>query len=212
MTRAGLLVSSPDARGRVRPRDKTSIGANDRGMAVFSHIALILRDLVLAISDALTGRRRRRYEHWVQIDASRETVWRMLRSHDITFDGLVPVRVVSEPVIGRPGIERVRLTVGDRMFVMMTRVADERPYEGILFEVLPEGTDPALIDGLDDYVGFTLTEDGSGTSLGLMREMTVTSGFGRMTVPFGLRSGSQRYKRKAEELDRSMRWRESSPS
>jgi hypothetical protein len=188
------------------------IGATDQSMAIFSHVALVARDIGLAVCDAVTGRRRRRYEHWVHIDASRETVWRMLRSYDITFDGLVPVRVVSEPVIGRPGIERVRLTVGDRTFVMTTRIADERLYEGILFEILREGTDPALIDGADDYVGFTLTEDNGRTCLGLMREMTVTSCFGRLTVPFGLRSGSQRYKRKAEELDQAMRWHESSQS
>jgi uncharacterized protein YndB with AHSA1/START domain len=181
-------------------------------MAVFSHIALTLRDILLAVFDAATGRRRRRYQHWVRIAAPRETVWRMLRSHDITFTGLIPVRILSEPAIGRPGVERVRLMVGDRMFVMMTRIAAERAPEGILYEVLREGTDPALMDGTDDFVGFTLTEVDGGTDLGLTREMTVTSRFGRITVPFGLRSGSQRYKRKAEELDRALRWSDASPS
>jgi hypothetical protein len=161
----------------------------------------LARDIVLALSDAASGRRRRRYEHYVKVRAPREIVWRMLRSSDLTFEGMFPIRITGGPVPGRPELERLRIEVSGRALDMLTRIVDERPGLAILYEILPEGTDPALLDGDDDYVGFVLEDAGDGrTQLGLTREMTVTSRFGRLTVPLGLRSGAQRYRRKAEAI------------
>jgi hypothetical protein len=124
----------------------------------------------------------------------------MLKSRDLEFDGHFPMRVTSEAVPGRPGHEIVRVEAGTVHLQMLTRIVDERPGEAILFQLLPEGTDPALLEGDDDYVGFVLTETPRGTRLDLTRETSPRRSLSRLTVPIGLRSGARRYKRKAEAI------------
>lgn len=165
-------------------------------------MALILfwRDVFIALFDFARGHRRRRYEHWVDIAAPRHVVWSMLKARNIAFDGVFPLRVVAEPVAGRPGFERVHILAGSAELVMLTRIVDERPGEAILYQILPEGTDAALIEGDDDFVGFVLQETASGTRLDLTREASPRRAISRLTIPLGLRSGARRYKRKAEQL------------
>jgi hypothetical protein len=83
---------------------------------------------------------------------------------------------------------------------MLTRIVDERPGTAILYQLLPEGTDAALIEGDDDYIGFVLTDTEKGTRLDLTRETSPRHWISRLTIPMGLRSGARRYKRKAESL------------
>jgi hypothetical protein len=161
-------------------------------------LLLLLRDLLVAVLDLARGGGRRRYEHVVSIAAPREVVWAMLKARDIVFDGLVPLRILGEPVPGRPDCERVRILAGTTELVMLTRIVDERPGLAILYEVLPEGTEPALVEGEDDYIGFVLTETRRGTRLDMTRETTPKRWISRLTIPIGLRSGAGRYRRKAE--------------
>lgn len=157
-------------------------------------------DVLVAVADAARGRRRRRFEHSIDIRAPREIVWEMLKSRDIEFGGRLPVRVFGEEVEGRPGIERVQIHAGPTRLQMLTRIVDERPGEAILYQVLPEGTDPVLVEGDDDYIGFVLIETAKGTRLDLTRETSPLHWISRLTVPMGLRSGARRYKKKAEAL------------
>lgn len=157
-------------------------------------------DVLVAVADAARGRRRRRFEHSIDIRAPREIVWEMLKSRDIEFGGRLPVRVFGEEVEGRPGIERVQIQAGPTRLQMLTRIVDERPGEAILYQVLPEGTDPVLVEGDDDYIGFVLIETAKGTRLDLTRETSPLHWISRLTVPMGLRSGARRYKKKAEAL------------
>ena len=83
---------------------------------------------------------------------------------------------------------------------MLTRIVDERPGQAILYQLLPEETDPALIEGDDDYIGFVLIDTPEGTRLDLIRETSPKHWLSRLTVPMGLRSGARRYKRKAEAM------------
>ena len=99
-----------------------------------------------------------------------------------------------------PGLERVQIHAGKVRLEMLTRIVDERPGVAILYQLLPEGTDPALVEGDDDYVGFVLTDLENGTRLDLTRETSPRSWLSRLTVPIGLRSGGRRYKRKAEAM------------
>lgn len=160
-------------------------------------------DVLLAVADAARGRPRRRFEHWVDIRAPRDIVWQMLKSRDIVFEGRLPLRVVGEDVPGRPGVERVHILAGKMRLEMLTRIVDERPGEAIIYQLLPEGTDAALIEGDDDYVGFVLIETAAGTRLDLTRETSPRHWISRLTVPMGLRSGARRYKRKAEAMARA---------
>lgn len=159
---------------------------------------LFLRDLAIAAVDALMGRQRRRYEHCIDIRAPRSLVWSMLTAPDITFEGAIPVRIVTDAVAGRPGVLRMRIMTGDARLVMLVRVADERHERGVVYELLPDGTDAVLLDGEDDYLSYVADDITGGTRLTMMRELTVTSRFGRLTVPLGLRAGARRLKRKAE--------------
>lgn len=157
-------------------------------------------DILVAVADAARGRKRKRFEHSVDIRAPREIVWQMLKSRDIIFGGRMPIRVFGEEVSGRPGIERVQIQAGNARLQMFTRIIDERPGEAILYQVLPEGTDAVLIEGEDDYIGFVLIETAKGTRLDLTRETSPLYWISRLTVPMGLRSGARRYKRKAESM------------
>lgn len=158
------------------------------------------RDIVIALADMLGGRNRRRYEHWIDIRAPREIVWRMLKSRDLVFEGTLPLRIVGRAVPGRPDVERVEIQAGKTQLEMLTRIVDERPGTAILYELLPEGTDPVLIEGDDDFIGFVLTDTAKGTRLNLTRETSPRHWISRMTIPMGLRSGARRYKRKAEAI------------
>ena len=160
----------------------------------------ICRDLLIAAADAMTGRGRRRYEHWIDIRAPREIVWEMLKARDLVFEGAMPMRVSAEPVVGQPDIERIRIQAGNARLEMLTRIVDERPGTAILYQLLAEGTDPALIEGDEDYIGFVLTDLDKGTRLDLTREATPRHWLSRVTIPLGLRSGARRYKRKAEAM------------
>lgn len=168
-------------------------------------------DILLAFADAFSGRKRRRYEHWVDIRAPREIVWEMLKARDLVFEGPLPIRIVGEAVPGQRDLERVQIIAGNARLIMLTRIVDERPGYAILYQLLPEGTDPALIEGDDDYVGFVLTDLDNGTRLDLTRETTPRSWLSRLTIPMGLRSGGRRYKRKAEAMLRDAMGRAPEP-
>lgn len=167
-------------------------------------LLLFCRDLIVALFDLASGRSRRRYEHSVEIAAPRSVVWDMLKARDIQFDGVFPLRVVGEPVPGRPGLERVHILAGTTELVMLTRIVDERAGQAILYQLLPDGTDAALVEGDDDFIGFVLQETAAGTRLDLTRETTPRRSISRITVPLGLRSGGRRYKRKAEQMARDI--------
>ncbi len=167
-------------------------------------LPLIGRDILVALADVLAGRHRRRYEHWIDIRAPSEIVWQMLKSRELVFEGTLPLRIVGAPVPGRPGLERVQIQAGKTKLEMLTRIVDERPGAAILYQLLPEGTDPVLIEGDDDYIGFVLTETDKGTRLDLTRETSPRHWISRLTIPMGLRSGARRYKRKAETMLREV--------
>jgi hypothetical protein len=163
-------------------------------------LLLLLRDLVVALIDVCRGTLRRRYDSAIDIRAPRRVVWELLKARDVDFDGYVPLRVVAQPLPGRPGLDRVSIIAGATRLVMTTRIVEERPGEAILYELLSEGTDPALVEGDDDYIAFLLSDVGSKTRLELVRETTPRHLLSRLTVPLGLRSGARRYKRKAEAM------------
>lgn len=161
---------------------------------------LLLRDVARASVDAIRGQRRCRYEHSVDIAASRETVWALLKAADVTFDGVFPVRIVTDAVPGRPGVLRMQILARDTRLVMLARVMDEREGHAILFQILADDIDPVLLDGEDDYLGYVLDDVAGGSRLTITRELTVTDNLRRLTVPVAIRSGAARLKRKAEQM------------
>ena len=171
-------------------------------MALLREIYLLLGDILSALFSIVTGRvkQRHRFEYSIAINASRELVWQMLRMKSITFDGLVPLHIVMDQTPGRPGYESGRLIIGEREMAMTTRIVDERPGKAILMEIVEAGTDPAIIMGEQDYLGFVLEDAPNGMVLNLTRELIPRKLLAQMSVPFGLRSGARRYKKKAEQM------------
>ena len=159
----------------------------------------VLRDMARAFAGWRQGRRVR-FEHAVLIKAPRATVWQMLRSRDITFDGLVPMRVTTMAVPGRPDLEKGRIILGEREIILMTRTIEERPEKALLLEIVAEGSDPAVVMGGDDFIGFVLDEAPDGTLLSLTRELVPGRIGAILQVPVGLRSGAGRYRKKAEAM------------
>ena len=169
-------------------------------MILLVEMFAILRDVAVALSQIFSAKGQRRYEHAILIDAPRPLVWRMLNSKDITYEGFVPMHVVAEPVQGHPDREMARVRFGQREMTLVTRIARQFPEEVLILEVLAEGTDPAIIMGRDDYIGFFLADAGAGTKLGFSRELTPAKLFAPLSVPFSLRAGARRYKATAERM------------
>ena len=168
-------------------------------MALLIETFRVFRDMARGYA----GWRRRqsvRFEHAVLIEAPRATVWQMLRSRDITFDGLVPMRVISEVVAGRPDLEKGRIILGDREIALMIRIVEERPDKALLLEIVTAGSDPAVVMGADDFMGFVLDDTPGGTLLSLTRELVPGRISAILQVPVGLRSGAGRYRKTAEAM------------
>jgi Zn-dependent protease len=163
-------------------------------------IMQIVRDLILGVFDFVTGNRRRRYETSIFVRAPREIVWAIVRSKDLMLGGVVPMRIITETVPGSPGHEKSRVIIGQREMIMFTRCIDERPGEALLLELIAEGTDPAVVLGAGDRIGYALFDGDGGTSLYLSRELTRTKWQAVITAPMGLRSGARRFKAKAEQV------------
>jgi Zn-dependent protease len=160
-------------------------------------LLLLVRDLVISALKAMIWQpTRQRYERSILINAPKSTVWRMLRSRDITYPGTgyLYLRVVMEPVPGHPDLERARCITQHREYDIMMRIADERPEQAILIEIIAEGTFPAAIIGTDDYIGMVLSEQTDGTVLYLTRELTPTRWYSEANAKYGVRTGAQRYK------------------
>lgn len=169
-------------------------------MRVLTAILMLFVDLFVALSDALAGRTRRRYETTIFIHAPRDTVWRMLRSRDITYDGLGRMRVLRQPLDDGSGRERNIVRLGDNALEVMLRLIEEREPVALQYELLTEGTTPQLVAGNDDFTTYVLHEHRGGTQLDLMRELTPTRWINKVLVPLGLRGGAHRYKVKAEQM------------
>lgn len=162
-------------------------------------LALLLRDIALALWDSLRGRPRRRYEHAVAIRAPRRLVWDLMMSRDLTLDGnLMQVHAVIEPVPGRPGVDRTRIRIGTHELAMFSRTIEQREGIAELHEILVDGTHPSLVEGPEDYMGFALLDHADATILTLYRDAAPRSFLRRILLPLGLRGGARRYKRKAE--------------
>jgi Zn-dependent protease len=159
-----------------------------------------LKALVWTALGTVMQRPRQTFEQSAFVQAPVATVWQMVRSRDITFPGRDHMRVVTEDVAGRPDLERVRCIMKYRQYDVMTRIVEERPEQALLYEILPQGTYPAVIIGRDDYLSTVLTADKTrnGTWVLISRTFTPTRWYSEAAAKHGLRTGLQRYKLVAE--------------
>lgn len=163
------------------------------------------RDLAIALIDATVGFKRKRYEYTTIIRTGSDKVWQAITAKTITFGSVFPVRMTCEPVpnaenVFRTKIDNVKIENFDQ--VMTWRQTLRREGQALHCEILADGTNPELLCGADDRIGYELAETTEGTRLTLFREVTPRSVMDALLAPSSLRSGARMYKKHIEkELD-----------
>jgi Zn-dependent protease len=167
----------------------------------------LARDLAIALIDATIGFKRKRYEYTTIIRSGSDKVWQAITAKTITFGSVIPVRMTCEPV---PNTENVFRTKIDNFWTKIDNVDQvitwrqtlRREGQALHCEILADGTNPELLCGADDRIGYELAETTEGTRLTLFREVTPRSVMDALLAPSGLRSGARTYKKQIEkELD-----------
>jgi Zn-dependent protease len=165
----------------------------------------LARDLAVALIDATIGFKRKRYEYTTIIRSGSDKVWQAITAKTITFGSVIPVRMTCEPVpntenVFRTKIENVKIDNVDQ--VMTWRQTLRREGQALHCEILADDTNPELLCGADDRLGYELAETTEGTRLTLFREVTPRSVMDALLAPSGLRSGARTFKKQIEkELD-----------
>lgn len=142
--------------------------------------------------DAALGRRRRRYDDTIEIRAPRDVVWAATSASTISFDGFVPIEIKTAPRPGTTDIYEGTVRIGDAELPMAYRAVETRPPEGLVVEILREGSAPNIAPGTDYYVVCTLKEKGDDTVLTTVHELTHLTFASRILVPLGVRQNSRR--------------------
>jgi Zn-dependent protease len=157
---------------------------------------LMLRDLVVALVDVVTGRRRRRYEHSTLVHAAHDAVWHFLLCPRMRFDR-VELEMVDEPILGMADAYRTRMTVrGQELPPAAYQKIDET--EGSqTFRYLP-AIEPAWGVGDDHLAGRAVAPAADGTRLTMFEELTHQAFFTRLYTPFALRSAARLIKEQCE--------------
>jgi Zn-dependent protease len=158
-----------------------------------------LRDMLLAGLDLVTGRRRRRYDYALTIDAPVGHIWPLLTGDDITYEK-INLRVTREPL---PGIDNGyvgRMTMpGHLLPEIAYQIVGLREPAEIGFRYLPEHSDAKALLGDDDLVGYRVEPlDPHRTRLHAFRELSHKQARSRIVAPIGLRSASWLIKQQAE--------------
>lgn len=149
--------------------------------------------LACGLVDALLGRRRRRYVTATEIRAPRDIVWSAVTASSIVFDGPVPIEIKTGLKRGTGDIYEGSVRVGDAVLPMTYREIERRPPEGLVIEILKEGSDPSVAPGSDYFIACTLEErDGGSTVLTTVHEITHETFMGRILVPLGARQNGRR--------------------
>lgn len=161
-------------------------------MTFLSDLFWSLYYLLRGFVDVLLRRRRRRYVSATHIRAPREVVWNAVTASAISFDGLVPIEITTGLKQGTENIYEGTVRVGDADIPMVYREIEKRPPEGIVIEMLKEGSDPSVVPGSDYFFACTLEEKNHGTELRSVHEITHETFMGRIFVPLGARQNGRR--------------------
>lgn len=171
-------------------------------MLLITETLALVRDFLLMLIGLVTGRRRMRLEQALFVRAPREAVWRYIKAREIEYDGFVPMQIKVERDPARPGIEINHISYGARTMDMILRVAEEREGQAILLELMTEGSDPAIVAGESDYLGYVLADAPGGTMMTMSREVTPSSHLAPLTLPMRFRNGARMTQRTYERLAR----------
>ena len=169
-------------------------------MTIMQDIVLGLLYLARAIVDTLLGKARRRYVTTLKVFAPEDLVWKITSARNVRFESEPPVEIAAAPAPHRSEIIEGTVTVGDIVLPLTYREVSEKPGQGLILEILPEGTAPEIALGRDYFVAWTVAPSDNGTALTIAHELTHTSFWGRLAVPLGMRQSARRIKQHCEQL------------
>jgi Zn-dependent protease/uncharacterized protein YndB with AHSA1/START domain len=169
-------------------------------MTLIADLACALYALLRGMFDALVGRRRKRYVTSIDINAPRATVWDATSAHEIVFEGPPRIEVTTSLRPGTTDTYDGKVSVGDRDIPMAYREVDMRPPEGLLIEILKDGSARSVAPGTDYYVACTFEDRAEGTRLTTVHEITHDNFLGRIAVPLGARHNARRLRDHCEAL------------
>ncbi len=169
-------------------------------MSLIADLLWTIYALVRGAFDALLGRRRKRYSSSIDIAAPLDTVWTAASAHEIVFDGPPRIEVATALRPGTSDTYDGTVSVGGRVMPMAYREIEMKPPNGLVIEILEQGSAPNVALGADYYVACTLERIPEGTRLTIVHELTHKSFAGRILVPVGARQNSRRLRDYCEEL------------
>ncbi|HRN83753.1 MAG TPA: hypothetical protein PK857_02955 [Hyphomicrobium sp.] len=161
-------------------------------MTFLSDLFWSLYYLLRGFVDVLLRRRRRRYVSATHIRSPREVVWNAVTAASISFDGVVPIEITTGQSPDSNNVYTANVRVGDTDISMRYREIEKRPPEGLVIEMLKEGSDPSVVPGSDYFFACALEEKNDGTLLTSVHEITHETFMGRIFVPLGARQNGRR--------------------
>ena len=164
----------------------------------FSNFWFLLKEMVRAPFDILTGARRRRYTVETGVNAPKAVTWSVASAHSIRLEGTPPIEIATTPDRERTGVHSGTFKIAERVFPIAYRVIDERPGEAMLLAILKDESAPECCPG-DDYVcAFAVSGEGPASAITSTFEVTHTKLSSRFLMPLAAVQNSLRVKRNAE--------------
>lgn len=161
-------------------------------MTMIADLVQILLCLLRAVRDAVFGRRRQRYATSVEINAPLDVVWSAASARKIVFEGPPRIEIATALRPGTTNIYEGTASFGDRVVPMAYREVESRPREGLLIEILQEGSDPSVAPGRDHFVACTFVERAGKTLMTTVHELTHGNFLSRVLIPLGARFNARR--------------------
>lgn len=164
----------------------------------FSNFWFLIRELVRAPFDILTGAKRRRYTIELGVNAPKSDTWFVASAHSIRLEGTPPIEIETTPDHERTGVHSGTFKIAEREFPIAYRVIEERPGEAMLIEIIKEESAPECCPG-DDYIcAFAVAGEGLASTITSTFEVTHTKLSSRFLMPLAAVQNSLRVKRNAE--------------
>ncbi|HEY1544787.1 MAG TPA: hypothetical protein VGG01_20505 [Xanthobacteraceae bacterium] len=160
---------------------------------------------VQGLGDALSGRRRPRFEFRAFILAPRDDVWRLCTSRNVIFHSQPVLAFVTEPLPGEDGLVLTRALVDGRPEgQVVSRQIERDDAKGIsIWQAVPHALAVPPEGGHDLVSGVKVEAMGLGTGLTVFYEYSVRSFRDRIVYPMGCALYGQLIKKTCEHAARS---------
>lgn len=165
---------------------------------IILELLAILRDIGVALADAMASRTACRFEHTMLVHAPRNIVWAVASARNITFDGTPPIVIKSLPS-PQPGVQILEVRTGGLTCRVGLRILERRDKICEMHAVVPEHSDHlTLLTGVT-ATGFELADAPHGTRLRLIQEAERMNLRSRIRTPMAMRLMGRRIAAASEQ-------------